>query len=368
MIAFALLALLVFTIPWEKSVVIPGVGTLTRVIGFAAAAAALPRWRSFRLNAVLAAALAFVAWSACTWFWSLDPAATIARVTTYAQLLVLFVLVSHEQRTRALMLAYAAGAAVASTLTIARYSMGLQTYWKRYAAPGFDPNDLGITVAIAIPLALYAMPKWPGRAAVVLFVWAILLTASRTSLIAACAALGLTALFWRGQRLAGPVLLLLMLSGAAFFAPEAARQRIATTTAEVTRGTLHQRTVIWKAGLRAWRARPLFGAGAGAYPDAVLPLIGIPGRPGHEYVAHNVALSVLIETGLVGLALFGSIACLLALFVWVLPDAQRIVLAIAFAVWLAGAATLTWEHRKPTWLLPALACSMWARSFRREEP
>jgi hypothetical protein len=78
-------------------------------------------------------------------------------------------------------------------------------------------------------------------------------------------------------------------------------------------------------------------------------------------------LSVLVETGLIGLALLGCIAAVLAVFVWVLPDAQRIVLAVALTVWLIGAATLTWEHRKPTWVLPALACSMWIRSFRGEE-
>jgi O-antigen ligase len=159
---------------------------------------------------------------------------------------------------------------------------------------------------------------------------------------------------------------LLLIGGATMFAPEAARQRIATTTTEIRRGTLHSRTVIWKAGLRAWRSRPVTGAGAGAYPDVVRPLIGVPGRPGHEYVAHNVFLSVLVETGIVGLALFGLALALLALFVWALRDGDRLVFTAAAAVWLAGAVTLTWEHRKPTWLLPALICSMWVRSFREE--
>lgn len=366
MIAFVLLVLLVFTIPWEKSVILPGIGTLTKVVGVAAAVTALPKWRSFRLNALLILLAAFLAWCACTWFWSADRDATGTRAVTLIQLLVLYVLVSHESRTRTLMMAYAGGAAVASLLTIARYFSGTQTYWRRYAAPGFDPNDLGITVAIAIPLALYVLPPVWARAAVVLFGSAILLTASRAALIAVCLALLLTVLFWRGQRLAASVLLMLILAGAVLLAPEAARQRIATTTTEITQGTLHGRTVIWKAGMRAWRSHPFIGAGAGAFPDAVRPIIGIPGRPGHEYVAHNVALSVLVETGIVGFAIFGAAAAVLALFVWALPDTQRVVLSVAFAVWLAGAATLTWEHRKPTWLLAAFATSLWVRSFAEE--
>lgn len=366
MIALVLLFLLVFTIPWEKSVVIPGIGTLTKLIGLLAAIAAIPKLREFRLNAFSAALLAFIGWSAATWFWSLDPAATTARAFTYIQLFVLFLLVSHEQRTKLLMLAYVAGAGIASAATIARYLLGQQTYWRRYAAPGFDPNDLGITVAIAIPLAFYAAPKWAARLAIALFGAAIILTASRTAFLATCAALALTAVFWKGHRAAASALLILFIAAATLFAPAAARQRIATTTAEIAQGTLHQRTVIWKAGLKAFRERPVLGAGAGAYPDAVKPMIGVPGRPGHEYVAHNVFLSVLIETGAIGFLLFGVALAILAVFLWVLRPTDRLVMTIAAVVWLIGAATLTWEHRKPTWLLPALACSMWMRSFRKE--
>lgn len=364
--AFLLLALLVFTIPWEKSIVVPGVGTLTKLIGAGAFVASLPRWRSFHPTLLFAMLSAFVLWCGLTWFWSLDPGATLARVLTLLQLIVLFVLVSLEHRTRTLMMAYSAGAAVACLLAVGRYFLGMQTNWRRYAAPGFDPNDFGITIAIAIPLALYALPGAAGRAAVVLYGLGIVLSASRSALIAASLALILTAVFWRGQRVAALALLLLLAAGSTVLAPPAARERISTTTTELVRGTLHGRTVIWKAGLRAWRSRPLTGSGAGTFPLAVRPLIGVPGRAGHEYVAHNVALSVLVETGLAGFAIFVAAAGVLALFVWALPDLQRVVLTIAFLVWLVGAATLTWEHRKPTWLLPGFVCSLWLRAGREE--
>lgn len=58
-------------------------------------------------------------------------------------------------RQTGLMQAYVAGAGVASVLTMIRYAEGQQTYYRRYAAAGFDPNDLGLTVALSIPLALY---------------------------------------------------------------------------------------------------------------------------------------------------------------------------------------------------------------------
>jgi O-antigen ligase len=277
---------------------------------------------------------------------------------------------------RVLLLVWVAGAAVAAAATLVRYSQGLQTYWKRYAAPGFDPNDLGITVALAIPVALYlAMESrpavaWACRGAVLLCSAAILLSASRTALIATGAAFTFIVWTWRrsawAQRVSGLILALLVVAGAVALAPKESRQRIATTATEITRGTLHKRTQIWKAGVRAFRQRPVLGAGAGAYPDAVEPFIGVPPVPGHEYVAHNSFLSVLVETGLPGFALYGLFLLTLALFVWVLPGTERALWATALLVWALGASTLTWEHRKPSWLLPALVSVQWAHSFRRD--
>ena len=106
-------------------------------------------------------------------------------------------------------------------------------------------------------------------------------------------------------------------------APAASRQRLATIGAELVQGTLHKRTTIWKAGLRAWKQRPVAGVGWGAYPDAVKPELGVPPIAGHEYVAHNSFLSVLVETGLPGFALWMLLLAALALYVWVMPAPER---------------------------------------------
>jgi O-antigen ligase len=384
MIAFALLCVFVFTIPWEKSITLPGVGTLARLAGVLAFAAGLVdavRRRDWRApNLLLATAAAFVFWCALTWFWSVDRDATAARVSTYCQLLAMLWLLWQVCRTRAqvrtLLVAWLAGAAVASAATLVRYSQGLQTYWKRYAAPGFDPNDLGITVAIAIPIALYLAltsrpaAAWVCRALVLLCGAAILLTASRTALIAAAAGFGFVLFTWRRsdlvQRMAGVSLALLLVAGAVSLAPKESRARIATTTTEITRGTLHNRTQIWKAGLRVFRQHPLAGFGAGAYPEAVKPLLGVPPVAGHEYVAHNSFLSVLVETGAAGLALYALFLLVVVVFVWALPPNERGLWSAVLLVWLLGASTLTWEHRKPSWLIPALISVHWARAFREE--
>ena len=379
--AFALLCLFVFVMPWEKSLYIPGFGTAARLVGILAVAAAAARGRPRGPNLALAAAAAFLAWGSLTVLWSLDPAATLARASTFAQLFVMAWLVwdlgGEPARQRRLLQAYVAGSVAASAATMLRYAQNIQTYYRRYAAPGFDPNDLALTVALAIPMAFYlalrsrGWARWFNYAAVAMSCAAVLLAASRASMVAAFAAFVFPALVWRDSprtgRAAAAVLLAFFILGGARLAPAASRERLSTLGTELTRGTLHKRTTIWKAGLRAVKQRPVRGVGWGAYPDAVEPELGVPPVAGHEYVAHNSLLSVLVETGLAGFALYALLLAVLAVYVWAMPHVERSLWAVTLAVWLAGAATLTWEHRKPTWLIFALIMAAWARAFQPEK-
>jgi O-antigen ligase len=381
-VAWALLCVFVFTIPWEKSVVVANLGTVSRSIGllaFAAGILAAVRHRSTLRppNLALVLAALFVVWSAATWLWSIDRAASFARASTFVQLLAMAWLVWESTRTeqeqRQLLHAYVAGSVVASAATLIRYAQGRQTYWLRYAAAGFDPNDLALTIALAIPMAFYiarcarAPMAWFHRAAIAVICAAILLTGSRMGLIAAL--LGFTYMLWtwRGadpaQRASAAVLLAGLLLGAVFFAPAATRARIATLPGELTAGTLHNRTQIWKAGLKALKRHPIVGAGSGAYPDAVRPWLGVPGRAGHEYVAHNTFLSVLVETGVIGFSVYALLLLVLLLWIAMLPLPQAALWMTALAVWTAGVMTLTWEHRKPSWLIFGLIMTAWVRAW-----
>jgi O-antigen ligase len=383
--AWTLLCLFVFSIPWEKSVQAPGRGTLAHLIGilaFAAGAAAALRRRSLRPpNLALVLAALFVLWAACTWLWSVDRPATLARVTTFAELLAMAWLIWESCRQPArhtrLLECYVWGAVAASAGAYLRYFQGRQTYYLRYAAPGFDPNDFGLILALSIPLALYLALKFPGwmrwcyRAAVLAVLPALLLTASRMALAATFAAFGFALWTWReadrGQRVATVALLALLLLGVVRFAPAPSRQRLATITTELTRGTLHNRTLIWKTGLKVLKRHPILGVGAGAYPQAVRPWLGTPAVPGHQYVAHNTFLSVLVEGGIIGFGLYALLLATLVLFAWTLAPAERALWWVALAVWAVGVSTLTWEHYKPTWLLMALIMTAWARPCRPGE-
>ena len=376
-VAWAALCVFVFSIPWEKSIQLPGIATLSHLIGilaFAAAAMVATRRGSIRgPNLVLALAVVFVAWASLTWFWSVDRSATVTRASTLAELLAMMWLVwdSCQKRTRQrqLMQAYVWGAVAASASAYLRYFKDQQTYWRRYAAAGFDPNDFGLILALAIPMALYlsmdrGRMRWAYRLAIVAVLCAILLTASRTAMVTTFSAFLFSLWTWRrtdrSQRLASVVLVAMMALGMYRFAPAPARERLATTRMELTQGTLHNRTKIWKTGFKVLRRHPVAGIGAGAYPEAVKPWLGTPGVPGHFYVAHNTFLSVLVECGAVGFLLYGLMLAVAGFYVWTLPPAERALWTVMLLVWGIGVSTLTWEQYKPSWLILALIMTEWA--------
>ncbi len=385
-IAWALVCVFVFSLPWEKSAPIIGAFTLSHLFGilaFGAGAAAAILRRSVRPpNLALVWVSMFVLWSALTWFWSVDPDATLARAATFAELLAMlwlfWDLARGGDRHRQLMQAYVWGAVAASATAFARFAQGTQTYYRRYAAPGFDPNDFGLILTLSIPLALYLALRSRGRmrwlyyAAVLVAIAAIFLTASRTALIATFVAFTFVLWTWReagrSHKIAGALLLVLLPAGLYQGAPAASRERLATIANELTRGTIHNRTTIWKTGLKVLKRHPVAGIGSGAYPEAVRPWLGTPGVPGHYYVAHNTFLSVLVETGVIGFGLYALLLGTLLLFVWTMPATGRALWWVMLAAWAVGVSTLTWEHYKPGWLIMALIMIQWANSYEDKRP
>jgi O-antigen ligase len=270
------------------------------------------------------------------------------------------------------MRAYVFGTFYTAAGTLSQYLLARQAYYQRYAAEGFEPNDMALTLALSIPFSYCLAVRtkgvraWIYRLQLAVTFLTVLLSASRTGFLACCLASAVAPLTFhylsRSQRGLLAALFATAVIGGLALIPASSWKRLSTIGAEVKSGSLNSRSMIWKAGLATFREHPIAGVGVAAYPRSVEPLLGYPRS--WRIVAHNSFFSVLVETGMVGFALFAVFLGFLAAAIWHMPGFERAVWSVTMLVWTVGVSTLTWEMRKPTWLLFALVLAV-ARALRQ---
>ena len=397
--AFFFLWILLFVIPWENGVVIHGFGTISRVVGipaFGMALLAILECGTLRmLPAQQIIMLVFLMWGGFTYFWSFSPETTVTSIYTFIQLFMMVWLIwefAQARRQQLLLLrAYVLGSIVSSVVTLHGFfnNTGLQS--GRYSGLGFNPGDLAFILALAIPISLYLAVQerrkilvWVDGAATVLAFCAIVLTASRGSIVACVPTLLMfpflfPKLRW-GRNLLVLVFVALAGAGSWLFMPESSWSRLSTIGSEITTGTLNERTMIWQVGWQVFGKAPFQGVGAGAYAPTIEHTLGLASDVGGDtgsqvarLVAHNTFFSILVEQGVIGFTLFIALLLSLVLSAWRLPRVDRIFWLCILLTWGIGALDLTWEERKPTWfifgLLISVTATKWtarSRASRRE--
>lgn len=368
-------------IPWEN-VVFFGEDETTgaRVIGILVAAfwllTVLVTGKFRRLTPFHVAVYVFVLWNVISMLWSINTDLTLEIIQSYVQLailaLILWDLFDNSAALNAGLQAYVLGAYVAIVSTIVNYLSGIDSVQTRFAATGFNENDLGITLALGLPMAWHlALSRNQGRGAKLLtFVnyayipaatLAIILTGSRGALIAAVPAFFFV--IWSFVRLkpSSRVLLFMTFIGVLFvlqpFVPQTSIQRLATIGTSIAELDLGGRVDIWRQGIIVFSEHPLFGIGSGAFGEALESGLS----------AHNSFLSVLVEVGLIGLALFAIILAMTVRQATVQSKwAARLWLSI-LAVWTIGSSSAGWEARKPTWLILSLVVVAASLTFQNNE-
>jgi len=310
---------------------------------------------------------AFVGWCALSTIWATqsDDSALVTTLTRVQLLAVVWMgyqLARSDRDLRALLAGYVLGCVALVALAWRNDLLGVSDVWNRYAADGFDPNDMAMYLALGIPMTGYlAGSAGPGRrmrllylAYVPLALSGVALSGSRTGGIAAVLAVAalLFAMLLRSR--AGWALTVAALVSGGLVAlprlPSASLDRILSLGAPGGEAAgLRERDRIWQAGLEVLPEHLVGGVGAGGFGNAVLPYTG------QQVLAHNTGLSVAVELGLVGVALF------FAAFAMVLWRARRSGLDARILAWsilatcLVGTQALTWEHRKPLWLVLLVA-------------
>jgi O-antigen ligase len=367
--AYGALWIFIFVVPWENMIVIPGLGTISKLVGMLALVctvfAPLVSGRVRRLRLFHVSALIFVLCAGAGVFRAIDQRWALLRSGTYLQLfLVLWMiweLAPTVRRQRGLLTAYVLGAYVGAAATIVAYLTGSGTSAtsRRFSAEGFDANALGTILALAIPMAWYLgltyrhpILRWVCRGYLPVAIFAIGLTASRGAMVVGTIALlivpaAMTRL--SPGRMVGAIMLLIACGTlAAVYVPKQSLDRLGTISSEVEEGRFGGRGKVWMAGLRAFAQKPFMGYGTGSFKPAVAQYMGQP------IVAHNTYLSVLVEQGILGFVPWFTM--FIAVFVQMrkLPPLERRFGLVLIATLGIAILPLTWDDRKPVWVILAV--------------
>ena len=367
-LAWVLLVLLAFAIPWEYSLDLgEPVGNIARVAGLLLLVAAIPAvLQAGRLRTpgpMQWLVLALYLWFCCSVFWSIDPAATLDKMRGYFQEMMIVWLVWEFAETPddllMLLRAFVAGSWVLALLTLANFrsAEAIAAEQIRFVAEGQDPNDVARYLDLAFPVAALLLNSERGRWTRVLAAGylplglvAVLLTASRGGFMAAGVALAGSAwlLLRRRPRAAlAAVLTLPILGGALWLAiPRQTLERLETIPSQIQGGDLNQRVAIWTAGWQAFARAPLAGTGAGTFVAAA--------RMHPQDTAHNSPLSLVVAGGLVAFSLALAMLAFAVRSAAFTRGPLQIALLTVLAVGSITSLVDTVEENRATWLLLAM--------------
>lgn len=374
-IAWVLLLVFTFTIPWEYSLDLgPPFGNVARIAGLlvllAAVLAVLQSGHIRTPGGMQWLALVFYLWICCSFFWTVDRNATLDMIRGSFQEIMtvwlLWELAETPQDLRALLRAFVAGSWALAILTLANFNSpeAILAGQYRFAAFGQDPNDVARFLDLGFPLAALLANSdggswlnsrlgshWPERILAIgylpLGLVAVLLTASRGGFLAALVALiGCGILLGRGHArgvLMGAFALPAIVAGLWAVIPSETFARLATIPEQLRSGDLNQRLNIWSAGWRAFVRAPVLGTGAGSFVSAA--------RLAPIDTAHNTALSLAVSIGLLGLCIAAVIFAMAVLAALRTDGALRVALLASLLVWLVTSLVATVEQSRTTWLL-----------------
>lgn len=387
---YAFLWIFALSIPLQEaaaSIFVEVAGTISRLIGLGAGLVAvvaiIQEGRLRRIPPVFAFIALFFAWGAISFLWSADQEATMVRLFTNIQLLLMVLVFSQYASTKeevhGFLVAYVVGAAISIVELFRRLSSGIamapSLFENRYTAFDNNPNEYALALALAIPMAWYLVmvrrTRWEvvlGFAFIATGSLGVILTASRAGLLELVVgslmiplSLHRVPIFRKlvtiGMVVGGIVLMLSVTPEKVWNRLEKLEDLAPSHVPRTYYGVYEGpdiRTVIWKQGMNEFLNNPqvtVIGVGASGYMAGVEPLYG------ERFVAHNVFISVLVEQGIVGFTIFMIILWLVLSRIPYLDTDEKYVWIFTFATWFVGVNFMTWEYTKNTWFLIGLLAS-----------
>lgn len=375
---FWLLAAVVLTAVWQGEA-LRQVGTPARAAGLGAAALGGLSWllygRRYRLGPAQVALVGLAGWAFASVLWSERTGTTFSYALTLAQLTLFVVLVwefaDRPGDVERLMGALVGGCLLTALSVVTAARPAPDTV--RFTANGFNENDLGTMLALAVPVAWYLFSR-VGHAVVRLLCavyvvvgsTGVLLTGSRGALAVLAVALCVVPVTW--SRLPGllrVVVVLAVVVAAVLVSdvvPHETAARLDTLPGAATSSDMTGRVPLWEASVQVIDRHPWLGVGGGAEQ------LDIERRTSVALLPHNTYLSVAAGLGVVGLALFALVGVLTAVGTRALPVLDRRVLLVLLLALLVGLVPLHWELQKPLWIVLALVLGAGVQPTRSVDP
>ena len=385
-LAFWLTIGFIFTVPWEAAIHISAIGRVSRAFGLIAAAvwalSVVLRGRLRKPDAFVKAYFLFLVWNGLSLYWSIDAGSTLDGFLTYTQvfgmILILWDLFETEQQIEWGLQAFVLGAYVSAMSVIVNFLTAPPTKFpehQRIKALGFEVDGVALVIALAIPAAWYLATgptlrrRFPALQAINFVyvpaaLFAIILTGTRGAALASIPTI--VFIMWtlrnasRARRILAWAMVVVAVVAVISFAPREPLERITGSVVDVTGGdSLSGRRGIWEEALMTFFDNPITGVGLDSQRAA--------SSVGKE--AHNTALSVVVETGIVGVLLFGNVILIVVRRAW-----QR----VGWSAWYwrtqvivvgLGALSLSLEDTKSVWIFLTLCvASAAAVRTRRTQP
>lgn len=357
-----LAVLLIFIVPWEDSISVAAIGSLAKVMGIVVAvfwvATMLVEGRFQKPHLFHILVLLFFLWNFVSVFWSPYTGSTIQRIKTYSQIFLLILIFwevfQKPEELKMGLQAYVFGTYVLIASTIYNYIKGnaAVVYEGRYSATGVNAVDLTLILMMGLPVAMQlffaaeqnargTILKIINLANIPLAIFAIVLTGSRTSLIAVIPfgiyLIGTQQIKFGRKILVFGILLISVLALLPFI-PQTIITRLGTLGASIEAADLGGRVELWRQAIVIFSKHPLTGLGAGTLDVAI------------GSAAHNTFVSVAAETGFIGFVLFLAVLAIVLFQAMNIPNGNSGLWVAIFLTWVIGVCSLSWEFRKLTWL------------------
>lgn len=320
---------------------IPGTFTLPRLLGFVAfacfAANILVQRKRLAVSSASKWFALFAIWAFASTLWASDKAPALTLVVVIGQLLVFFVMceniLAEPRALRIALLAYYAGSVVSAVMAIRNYSE--RNYATRFlervsSVEDMNPNDFARMIGFGLLAGLYLLFERGKRglsmivlACYPLLLVGLLLSKGRGAWLALlCALFTLFLIVRKSGRVyaaAGVVTAMFAATTVTAYQLGYLDKKFEERLEETVEGKdpTAQRVDIWKVGFALFADNPIAGVGLNNFPvrfNDYLHQVQTNIFPGFNKDPHNVFLSILGETGLVGLGLFGSL--LAVVVVW----------------------------------------------------